>query len=117
MIKKVCISLFINILLICFANGQSSLDRIAILNLDAVSISNAESTTLTDRLRSEMVNSGAFTVIERSEMDEILKEQGFQQAGCTSDECAVEIGKLLNINSICAGSVGKIGSLYTVTLR
>jgi hypothetical protein len=50
-------------------------------------------------------------------MDEILKEQGFQQAGCTSDECAVEIGKLLNINRICAGSVGKIGSLYTVTLR
>lgn len=68
-------------------------------------------------MRSELVSSGAFTVIERSEMNEILKEQGFQQAGCTSDECAVEIGKLLNINRICAGSVGKVGTLYSVTLR
>jgi curli biogenesis system outer membrane secretion channel CsgG len=53
-----------------------------------------ESITMTDRLRNELVNSGAFTVIERSKMDEILQEQGLQQTGCTSDECAVEIGKL-----------------------
>jgi len=117
MLKKMCFGVLVNILLVQIVICQSSLDRIAILNLDAVSISNSESITLTDRLRSELVNSGSFTVIERSEMDEILKEQGFQQAGCTSDECAVEIGKLLNINTICAGSVGKIGSLYTVTLR
>ncbi len=109
----------IPILLLTTSNlfSQSSQNRIAVLNLDAVSISNAESITLSDRLRSEMVNSGSFTVIERSEMDPILKEQGFQQSGCTSDECAVEIGKLLNINRICAGGVGKVGSVYTVTLR
>ncbi len=109
----------IPILLLTTSNlfSQSSENRIAILNLDAVSISNEESITLTDRLRSELVNSGSFTVIERSEMDEILIEQGFQQTGCTTDECAVEIGKLLNINRICGGSVGKVGSLYTVTLR
>jgi len=117
MSKKVCFILIPIILPICFLYGQSSLDRIAILNLEPVSISNSESITLSDRLRSELVNSGAFTVIERSEVDEILQEQGFQNSGCTSDECAVEIGKLLNIDRICAGSVGKVGSLYTIALR
>ena len=78
MSKKVCFILCLIILLTCSSFGQSSLDRIAILNLDAVSISNSESITLTDRLRSELVNTGSFIVIERSEMDEILKEQGFQ---------------------------------------
>ena len=97
--------------------AQSYQNQIAVLNLDAVGISPNESLTLTDRLRSELVQSGSFTVIERSEMDAILNEQGFQQAGCTSDECAVEIGKLLNIQRICAGSVGKVGTIYTISLR
>jgi hypothetical protein len=50
-------------------------------------------------------------------MDEILQEQGLQQTDCTSDVCAVEIGKLLNIRLICAGSIGKEGALYSVSLR
>jgi TM2 domain-containing membrane protein YozV len=117
MSKKIRIGVVLNLFFSCFLFGQTSLDRIAILNLDAVSITETESITLTERLRSELVNSGSFLIIERSEMDEILKEQGFQQTGCTTDECAVEIGKLLNINRICAGSVGKVGSVYTVTLH
>ena len=50
-------------------------------------------------------------------MDDILKEQGFQLSGCTSDECAVEAGRLLNVSHICAGSIGKVGALYTVSVR
>ena len=37
--------------------------------------------------------------------------------GCTSSECAVEAGKLLSANQICAGSIGKVGSLFTVSVR
>jgi TolB-like protein len=113
-------TLFLSILLInIFANlnAQSNKNQIAVLNLEAVGISEMESVTLSDRLRSELIKHDVFTVIERNAMETILEEQGFQQSGCTSDECAVEIGKLLNINQICAGSVGKVGSLYTISLR
>jgi hypothetical protein len=88
-----------------------------VLNLEAIGVSLEESIAMTDRLRSELVNSNYFTVVERSKMDEILKEQGLQQSGCTSDECAVEIGKLLNIRLICAGSIAKVGVLYSISLR
>lgn len=91
--------------------------NIAVLNLEAVGVSKSESLTLSERLRYELVNAGKFKLIERSKMDEILQEQGFQQSGCTTDECAVEIGRLLNVQQIVAGSVGKVGNLYTVTLR
>jgi hypothetical protein len=47
----------------------------------------------------------------------ILKEQGFQKSGCTSTECAVEIGRLLNVQKIVAGRVGKIGPVYSVSIR
>lgn len=96
---------------------QQPENQIAVLNLDPIGATVAESNTLTERLRSELVNTGYFTVIERKEMDEILTEQGFQQSGCTSDACAVEIGRLLNIRRICAGSIGKVGNIYTITLR
>ena len=75
--------------------SQTPKKHIAIMQLESVSVSKAESVTLTDRLRSELVKTGSFTIIERSEMDEILKEQGFQITGCTSDECVVEAGRLL----------------------
>ena len=45
----------------------------------------------------------------------MLKEQGFQQSGCVSSECAVEAGKLLGVDQIVTGSIGKIGSYYTVS--
>jgi hypothetical protein len=79
-------------------------------------ISPSEAATLTDRLGSMLVNTNAFTVVDRSKMEEILQEQGFQQTGCTSTECAVEVGKLLNVQKMVSGSIGKIGRTYTVDL-
>ena len=97
--------------------SQNSKQQIAVLALDPVGVSKNESITLTNRLRSEMVKTGVFTILERDKMDEILKEQGFQMTGCTSSECAVEAGQLLNVKQICSGSIGKIGSIYTVVVR
>lgn len=73
---------------------------------------------LGDRLRAELLATGAVRVMERSQMDQILKEQAFQQSGaCEGGECAVQIGKLLAVDRMVVGSVGRIGELYTVQLR
>ncbi|MDD5672724.1 MAG: hypothetical protein PHC61_01050, partial [Chitinivibrionales bacterium] len=43
---------------------------------------------LTDRLNSELFKTDFVTVLERAEIDNILKEQGFQQSGaCTDNQC------------------------------
>jgi len=98
-------------------SAQNSKQQIAVLTLDPVGVNERESITLTNRLRSELVKTGTFTILERDKMDDILKEQGFQMTGCTSSECAVEAGQLLNVKQICSGSIGKIGSIYTVVVR
>ena len=92
-------------------------ERIAVLKLESVNLSNPDIITLTNRFRSELVKTGVFIVVERSEMAEILKEQGFQMSGCTSDECAVEAGRILSVHQICVGSISKIGSLYSLDVR
>ena len=90
---------------------------IAIIDLEGRGISSLEAATLTDRMRSELVGTGAVTVVERGQMSEILDEQGFQQTGCVSSECAVEVGKLLGVSQMATGSIGKIGSSYTIDVR
>ncbi len=91
---------------------------IAVLNLETKGgISNNEAATLTDRLRSELVALDYFTVVERGRMNDILKEQGFNLSGCTSSECAIEAGRLLGVQQMLTGSVGKIGDVLTVDIR
>jgi ribosomal protein L12E/L44/L45/RPP1/RPP2 len=56
--------------------------------------------------------------MEREQMQEILKEQGFQQSGaCTNEACMVEIGQLLGVEQLVTGSLGKVGSMFLVNMR
>jgi len=73
---------------------------------------------LVSAMGSELINTGAFRVMERSQMEGILKEQGFQQSGaCDGQECAVEVGKLLSVDQMVLGNIAKVGSTYTLTAR
>jgi hypothetical protein len=90
--------------------------NIAVLDLEG-SLSTSELLTLTSKLTVELMNTGRYTVIERSQMQEILKEQGFQQTGCTNTECAVQMGQLLGVQMMVAGNIGKIGSMFSIGLR
>ena len=90
---------------------------IAILDLEASGISNAEAVSLTNRIRHELFQTGIYRVMERAAMEEVLNEQGFQLTGCTSSECAVQAGRILGVNTMMAGSVDKAGRLYSIYLR
>ena len=108
------IKTFIGLLLPVFllAQGNPSLNEdtaadlaagkytVAILDFEGRGISQLESATLTDRLSSELANTNAIILVERGQMSEILDEQGFQQSGCTSDECAAEVGALLGVKNM-----------------
>lgn len=89
----------------------------AVLDFQGLGITVIESMALTQRLSGEMVNTNAFILVDRSQMEEILTEQGFQQSGCTSAECAVEIGNLLGVQQMVSGSFGKIGETYTIEAK
>ncbi len=90
---------------------------IAVLPLEENGISPSEAMVLTDELRSVLVQSENYIVVERSNMESILQEQGFQLSGCTSTECAVEAGKLLGVEKMVTGSIGKIGELFNINVR
>ena len=92
--------------------------HMAILDLDSEEgISDSEARILTQTLTNKMIELSEYVIIERANIDKVLKEQKFQHSGCTDSECAVEIGQLLNVDLIIIGAAGKIGSTYTLQTR
>jgi len=90
---------------------------LAILDLEPTGITQTEAKVLTQTLTSKMIELSDYTIVERANIDKILKEQKFQHSGCTDRECAVEIGQLLNADITIIGTAGKIGSTYTLQTR
>ena len=91
--------------------------NVAVIPLDAKGVSEIEASVLTERLALELFRTGRFTVLERGKMEDILTEQDFQLTGCVSEECLVEVGQLLGVEQLVAGSVSRIGETYSVILR
>ena len=87
--------------------AQAGKPTVAILDLESTKVDESDVSTLSERLRTEVGNTNAVRLIERKALESILKEQGFQQTGCTTDECAAEVGQLLGAQYMLSGTIGK----------
>ncbi|WP_245911795.1 CsgG/HfaB family protein [Brunnivagina elsteri] len=88
--------------------------RIAVLDFDYSSVANVESwywyirgdgKGVSDILVNKLVDSGKYSVIERSKLDAILKEQNLGASGRVDTSTAAQIGKLLGVDVVVIGSV------------
>jgi len=110
-------SFFLIVIFFFSITAQEYKTNIAVLDLNGTGINTDDVLFLSNRLRTELFETGKFNVLERDQMNAILNEQGFQQSGCTTVDCAVEIGQLLNVQQMVGGSLGKIEDIYSITLR
>ena len=97
--------------------GQDTLARVGVLDLTGDRIDQADLISLSDRLRIELFRTGRFTIVEREAMASILEEQGFQQSGCTSTECVVQMGELVGAEKMIAGHIGRVADVQMLSLR
>jgi formylglycine-generating enzyme required for sulfatase activity len=104
-------------LCVCNSYSQPKKFNLAVGELEARGISGMDALVVSDFLREALVNTKVFTVLERSNMETILNEQKFQMSGCTTEECAVQLGHLLNVEKVIVGSVSKLGNGYIVSIR
>ncbi len=131
MFRKVC-SVVLSVLLTMIGFIQPRLSyaqekteyTIAVLDLDAHGISQAEARSLSGSLRVQVTRaviseefikkSGvSYTIVERTQMDKIFEQFDIQNTGCTDLSCAIEFGKMLSVERIIIGSVGLVGQTYT----
>jgi TolB-like protein len=81
---------------------------IAVLDLEVTGGTREQALALSNQLRTEILKTGQFTVVDRSQINAILEEQALQQTGCTTQECAVRVGRILGVRQIVTGTVTKI---------
>ncbi len=96
-----------------FISQAQTKKRVAVMDFDFSSISNpsilssfpgiAKGTS--DMLVNSLVNTGAYSVIERSQIEAILAEQNLGASGAVNVSTAAEIGKILGVKYIILGSV------------
>jgi len=97
--------------------GQDPL-LVGVIDFETRGVEESEARTIADRMRIYLNRSEVFDVLERQRMNEILDEQGFQISGaCDTDECVVQVGRILGARKMIAGSVSKLGMVYTLQMR
>jgi hypothetical protein len=91
--------------------------NVAIADMVPQGVSMSDAAVVSDWLRGALVANSRYNVVERNEMEKVLAEQAFQQTGCTSQECAVKLGKILNVKRMVVGSFGKFLDAYVLNVR
>jgi TolB-like protein len=93
--------------------------NIAVLDFDARGgLTKEEAASLSDIFQSRLVSTNEFTVVDRNRIKAILSEQGFQQSeACSQVECIADVGRILKVDRMFAGTIGKIGSLFNINIQ
>jgi len=64
-----------------------------------------------------LVHAKSVTVVERSQIEAVLKEQGFQQSGVTDINSVISAGKILNVNKILSANTSLINGTFSLILK
>ena len=93
--------------------------NIAVLEFEARGgVSKEDAASLSDAFQGQIIETGEFIVVDRNRIKSILQEQGFQQSeACSQVECIVEVGKILKVEKMFAGTIGKVGKIYTINIQ
>lgn len=99
---------------------QSKRLKLAVLDFEAVhGIEDSLAFAMSDYLRDEIHALGKYEVLSRDDLTAIAKRASLQQqAGtCADTSCLVEFGKALGTEFMVAGSISKVGTTYSISLR
>src|SRR5687767_13209101 len=93
--------------------------RVAVLSFDDAAVRSSSTSALgtsqdvgagfADVLINELLKNGAYSLVERTALDAVLKEQNFSNSSRADARTAAAIGRLLGVDAIIIGSVTQFG--------
>lgn len=84
--------------------------RIAVINFeDKSGYGHNIGSGIADMLVTSLVESDKFMVIERAELEEVMKEQALGMSGAVTPQSAAKVGQLLGVETIVTGSISEFG--------
>jgi TolB-like protein len=91
--------------------------QVAVVDFRAIGAPTSVAEAAAENLRNALVQHQKFAVIERSQIQQAIREQTFGQTGQVDAKEAIALGKLLGARMIVVGSVTKLGETYTINAR
>jgi hypothetical protein len=91
--------------------------KIAILDFRAgVGVTQADVNGLSQIFVTYFIEPARFTLVERSQINQVITEQGFQSSSMTQEQM-VRIGQILNLSKIVVGDINVVVGQYNVDVR
>ncbi|MEC7987186.1 MAG: PEGA domain-containing protein [Myxococcota bacterium] len=110
--------------LLCIPKMAFAEVRLAILEFQGIGVDKSALHFLSDRVRSGVlevskdirIDGEELIIMTRENMMAVLEDQGKTAADCVG-ECEVELAKNIGADYVISGEVGKVGSLYVLTIK
>lgn len=105
-------------LVICLIgmNVFAQQQKVAIVSFDN-QVKELQDQDLTELVRIELSKHQKFEIIDRYEVNEVLRENDIDMSSCYSKTCLIKAGELLSANKMVSGSVDRLGESIYVRLR
>jgi Tol biopolymer transport system component len=110
--KKVTLSL---IVIVCIAAAEQP--AVAIIEFEAKNCDQGIADAVGEILRTEIIATGKYRVIERAQLARVMEEHAFQLSGLVDASTVAELGKLVGADYVAVGSVSGLGGTYTMAVR
>ncbi len=116
MIRRLIIILLLILPILVFCEERQT--SLAVLDFTAAKgVTEDEAGLLTDKFIVSLKKTKKYKIMSRTEIVKILKEQNFQMSGRVDQEEAVKIGKILGVNNVIVGRMGKVGNTFLVIIQ
>lgn len=90
----------------------------AFINLGTIESKNQQlGEAVAENLRTALIETDCYRVVERNQLEKILKEHKLRDTGIINTDETVKIGKILDAQTIVLGSITKMGEKYTLNVR
>jgi len=117
----ILLTLFLSVPLASDSGAVSGKIRLAVIDFEQKATQEFQGKQIgeivAEWLITSLVNTGRFEVVERAQMQKILKEQQLGLTGMISQETAAKVGEILGVKVIITGSVIQIGNTYDLNAR
>ncbi|MBN2323351.1 MAG: hypothetical protein JXQ30_06420 [Spirochaetes bacterium] len=90
---------------------------IAVFDFKANGVSQSLARSVTELFLVNLVEAEEIRVVERNDIEKIIREHELMLSGLTEESDAIEAGKLLSANKVLIGSVNKFGERLLLTAR
>jgi len=97
-------------------SGKSKVN-LAIAAVTPKGVSAADASIVQDFLYTEFHKIKTVNLVDRQNMETILTEQNFQQTGCTTVDCIITMGKILNVQKMIVSRVYKKGTVHMLAIK